>query len=361
MSRLPAVGKDDGTWGKILNDFLSQSLNTDGSLKTSSVKAAGAVTSVNGHTGNSVRVAKTDVGLSNVTNDTQLKASQLDTDTTLSANSDTSVASQKAIKTYADKGLPGPGIDASKPTAATLRPGATRLSTDINSGTLYTSDGNTWSKAAPGVSESSGGDIQVFRFGGTADTGTVQTISDNVPTDIAGATTSFTFPSDLRNVAIDAHLPLVYMSTMGTVTLNILVSMDNSTWVNVGNGSKMGIGLMALDAHAKLPMPVFDVSTASPNTLVGGSTVYVKLKFTNLFGGTTARGTSLANSTYYTSGDSVTRTNVIYVCKLSYTTAASAVQPENDATHWTALSSSIYECYNVFFGFSDTRIEIGKR
>ncbi len=32
-SRLPTPGGDTGTWGKILNDFLSQSLNPDGSLK----------------------------------------------------------------------------------------------------------------------------------------------------------------------------------------------------------------------------------------------------------------------------------------------------------------------------------------
>jgi hypothetical protein len=43
-----------------------------------------------------------DVGLGSVTNDAQLKASQLDTDGTLSANSDTRVPSQKAVKTYAD-------------------------------------------------------------------------------------------------------------------------------------------------------------------------------------------------------------------------------------------------------------------
>lgn len=43
-----------------------------------------------------------DIGLGNVTNDTQLKSSQLDTDGTLTANSDTKIASQKAVKTYVD-------------------------------------------------------------------------------------------------------------------------------------------------------------------------------------------------------------------------------------------------------------------
>lgn len=34
MTRLPQPGADDGQWGEILNDFLSQSHNPDGSLKT---------------------------------------------------------------------------------------------------------------------------------------------------------------------------------------------------------------------------------------------------------------------------------------------------------------------------------------
>lgn len=51
MSRLPNIGQDDGTWGNILNDFLSQSLNSDGSLKASSVAASAPVSSVAGKTG----------------------------------------------------------------------------------------------------------------------------------------------------------------------------------------------------------------------------------------------------------------------------------------------------------------------
>jgi hypothetical protein len=47
MSRLPVPGQDDGTWGDILNDYLSQSLNSDGSLKSSSVATAGAETTSN--------------------------------------------------------------------------------------------------------------------------------------------------------------------------------------------------------------------------------------------------------------------------------------------------------------------------
>lgn len=41
MARLPTPGSDNGTWGSILNDFLDQSHNSDGSLKSEAV--AGAV------------------------------------------------------------------------------------------------------------------------------------------------------------------------------------------------------------------------------------------------------------------------------------------------------------------------------
>ncbi len=40
--RLPIPGSDDGQWGGILNTFLGQSHNTDGSLKAAAVTAAGA-------------------------------------------------------------------------------------------------------------------------------------------------------------------------------------------------------------------------------------------------------------------------------------------------------------------------------
>lgn len=62
---------------------------------------ASPVQSVNGYTGNVV-LAKSDVGLGNVTNDLQLKASNLTTDGTLSGDSDTLIPSEKAVKTYAD-------------------------------------------------------------------------------------------------------------------------------------------------------------------------------------------------------------------------------------------------------------------
>ncbi|HSD56516.1 MAG TPA: glycosyl hydrolase family 28-related protein [Candidatus Saccharimonadales bacterium] len=47
MARLPIPGSDDGSWGTILNDFLTVSHNADGTLKSAEVSAAGAEVSSN--------------------------------------------------------------------------------------------------------------------------------------------------------------------------------------------------------------------------------------------------------------------------------------------------------------------------
>lgn len=94
MARLPQPGGDDGTWGEVLNEFLTVSHASDGTIKSGAVnvsalqvssgadgqvltKDAGAaggfswadapVTSVAGKTG-AVSLVKADVGLSDVDN-----------------------------------------------------------------------------------------------------------------------------------------------------------------------------------------------------------------------------------------------------------------------------------------------------
>lgn len=75
MSRLPTPGGDAGTWGTVLNDYLSVSIDTDGTLKSAAVTTAGAEV-----------------------------ASNKDTDATMAANSDTKYPSQKAVKTMVASG-----------------------------------------------------------------------------------------------------------------------------------------------------------------------------------------------------------------------------------------------------------------
>jgi hypothetical protein len=63
MARLPTPGSDQGTWGNILNEYLLESHNPDGTIKAGAVP----VSSVAGKTGN-VSLVKADVGLENVDN-----------------------------------------------------------------------------------------------------------------------------------------------------------------------------------------------------------------------------------------------------------------------------------------------------
>lgn len=42
MARLPNTGSDESTWGVILNDFLSTSHASDGTLKPTAITNAGA-------------------------------------------------------------------------------------------------------------------------------------------------------------------------------------------------------------------------------------------------------------------------------------------------------------------------------
>lgn len=46
MARLPTVGADNDNWGNVLNEYLSVSLNSDGTLKESSLVCRGFLTQV---------------------------------------------------------------------------------------------------------------------------------------------------------------------------------------------------------------------------------------------------------------------------------------------------------------------------
>lgn len=121
MARLPQPGSDEGQWGTILNDFLSQAHEPDGTLKpgavTGDILASGtdgqvltrdssqttgidwqtppaeSVTSVAGKTG-AVTLIKGDVGLGNV-------------DNTADANKPVSTATQTALDNKVSTNLGG--------------------------------------------------------------------------------------------------------------------------------------------------------------------------------------------------------------------------------------------------------------
>jgi len=57
MSRLPVVGQDNNDWGNVLNDYLSVSLNADGTIKSSAL-----TTKIGTATGSPTTVANIWVG-----------------------------------------------------------------------------------------------------------------------------------------------------------------------------------------------------------------------------------------------------------------------------------------------------------
>lgn len=103
-------GGGGGTWGSITGTLSDQTdLQSALNAKQNALgfTAVANTTTINGYAlSANVTLTKSDIGLSNVTNDAQLKASNLDTDGTLAANSDSKIASQKATKTYADTKVP---------------------------------------------------------------------------------------------------------------------------------------------------------------------------------------------------------------------------------------------------------------
>ncbi|MDQ5972080.1 MAG: hypothetical protein QG553_239 [Patescibacteria group bacterium] len=101
MARLPIPGSDKGTWGSVLNDFLSVELNSDGTLKSSG---------------------------------------------SLSTKENTGVAADRTRV----------GTLAARPSAASLSNGVRYFATDDQGGTVYVVSSGAWVAAAPAVSGISG-------------------------------------------------------------------------------------------------------------------------------------------------------------------------------------------------------------
>lgn len=129
-------------------------------------------------------ITATDVGLGNVTNAAQIPLSYLDTDGTLAANSDTKVASQKAVKTYADgkvtknstitgatktkitydaKGLVTAGADA---TTSDIAEGSNLYYTDARARAAFSASG-TGLTYSTGVFTLTASAIDINTFGGS--------------------------------------------------------------------------------------------------------------------------------------------------------------------------------------------------
>ncbi|MEO8785313.1 MAG: hypothetical protein ABI221_03370, partial [Candidatus Saccharimonadales bacterium] len=170
MPRLPVPGDDTGTWGNILNGFLSVELNGDGTLKK-----AGAITQ-----------AQADATAAQTTANAAIPASYLDTDNTLVANSNSKIATQKATKSYIDT-----QVASGVPDATSSTKGKLKLAGDL----AGTADIPTVPSLSDKLSLSQGGHVTNLLWTDSIRVGSSATINNVLMTDAQGNGTWKPVPS----------------------------------------------------------------------------------------------------------------------------------------------------------------------
>ena len=197
MSRLPRPGSDDDVWGDILNDFLSVSLNDDGSLKDAG-KIASAVQTVNGKAGPTVSLSANDVGAATDTTVVHNTGNETVAGTKTFTSSPTvptpTLGSQAANKTYVDSVAGGGGGGG----------GSTTLAGDTD------------------VAIASPQNNQVLTYNGASSKWVNQAAPSAPVTSVAGKTGAVTLAEgDITNLTADlaAKAPLASPTFTGTVTV----------------------------------------------------------------------------------------------------------------------------------------------
>ena len=235
------INSDLKTTGQITAGSGNNVITTAAGL-LDATKLTGNLPAVNG--ASLTGLTATQVGLSNITNVAQLPASYLDTDTTLSANSDAKVPSQKAVKAYMDTGL-------------SAKADTTALTTGL-AGKLS----NTATVPAALISLS------------TITTALATKLDTNGNgSSLTGITAT---QVGLGNVTNVAQMPSSYLNTDGTLSLNsdVLVPSQKAvkTYVDTGLAAKADTTALTTGLAGKLSN-----TAAVPQALINLSTVTTAL------------------------------------------------------------------------------------
>lgn len=143
MSRLPTPGGDDGSWGDVLNDFLSQVHQADGTLKPNTVSSTQIQTGA---------VTKAMVGLANVDNTADADkpiSTAVSTFLAVEHNADGTLKQSSAISGAEQKSNKGQANGYASLDANSLVPAA-QLATGTTTGAKFLRDDRTWSTVPTG-------------------------------------------------------------------------------------------------------------------------------------------------------------------------------------------------------------------
>lgn len=201
MARLPIPGNDVGSWGQILNEYLSVELNSDGTLKkaaditqaqtdaTAAQAAASTAQSTADAAQTSADDAQTAADAAQATANAAIPQSYLDTDNTLAAASNTKIATQRATKLYVDTQVASGVPDATA--GPTGQKGKLRLNGDL----AGTADVPTVPALADKLSKSQGGHVTNLLWTDSIRIGSSATVNNVLMTDAQGNGTWKPVPS----------------------------------------------------------------------------------------------------------------------------------------------------------------------
>ncbi|HSX06739.1 MAG TPA: hypothetical protein VLG92_03400 [Candidatus Saccharimonadia bacterium] len=167
MSRLPVPGSDDDIWGNVLNDFLSVSMNVDGTLKDAGTITS-AVQTVNGKPGPAVSLSTSDIGAAVDASVVHLAGAEtvagVKTFTASPIVPTPTTPTQAVNKTYVDS-----AVVAGAPDATTTNKGIVQLSGDLGGTAVsptvpaLSTKVNTSTTITAGTGLTGGGDLSTNR------------------------------------------------------------------------------------------------------------------------------------------------------------------------------------------------------
>ena len=247
MTRLPQPGKDIGTWGGILNDFLNTAHNPDGSLKSSALRILdGRITTPqladNAVTGSKLDVA-TQTTLATVTSKYTKPAGGVpltDLSSSLRANLTKAGTSVQQVNNKTPNGSGSLSLTAADVGAATTLGGLSDVNATgaTNSQVLsYNTGSSKWTAAtvtSTTVSDASNTGKGILQLGGDlagSNDPTNPTISIGAITDAKVATGAAISQSKIQNLAtaLNAKAPLVSPTFSGTVTVAAAPALTQPT------------------------------------------------------------------------------------------------------------------------------------